>query len=94
MNRHGCSGARRPQILVDLAKRGVPVVYLTNEQSLADIATVVDRVTRGLSGDEALNVDFLHWMLMDGQRYAEPLACAPLPKAVLSKELKVISQIE
>src|SRR5438552_6254177 len=41
------------QILVDLAKRGVPVVYLTNEQSLADIATVVDRIARGLSGDEA-----------------------------------------
>lgn len=27
------------QILVDLAKRGVPVVYLTNEQGLADIAS-------------------------------------------------------
>jgi phosphate transport system substrate-binding protein len=38
--------------------------------------------------------DFLHWMLMDGQKYAEPLAYAPLPEAVLSKELKVISQIE
>ncbi len=38
--------------------------------------------------------DFLHWMLMDGQKYAEPLAYAPLPKAVASKELKVISQIE
>ncbi len=41
------------QILVDLAKRGVPVVYLTNEQSLADIAGVVDRITRGLSGSDA-----------------------------------------
>ena len=41
------------QILVDLAKRSIPVVYLTNEQSLADIATVVDRVARGLSGPEA-----------------------------------------
>lgn len=41
------------QILVDLAKRGTPVVYLTNEQSLADIAAVVDRITRGLSGAEA-----------------------------------------
>jgi DNA repair protein RadA/Sms len=44
------------QILVDLAKRGIPVVYLTNEQSLADIATVVDRVTRGLSGPDAYAV--------------------------------------
>ena len=41
------------QILVDLAKRSIPVVYLTNEQSLADIATVVNRVARGLSGPEA-----------------------------------------
>lgn len=41
------------QILVDLAKRGIPVVYLTNEQSLADIAAVVDRIARGLVGAEA-----------------------------------------
>jgi DNA repair protein RadA/Sms len=41
------------QILIDLAKRGVPVVYLTNEQSLADIAGVVDRITRGLTPTEA-----------------------------------------
>jgi DNA repair protein RadA/Sms len=40
------------QILIDLAKRGVPVVYLTNEQSLADIAGVVDRITRGSSPTE------------------------------------------
>jgi DNA repair protein RadA/Sms len=44
------------QILVDLAKRGVPVVYLTNEQSLADIAGVVDRITRGLGAREAQGV--------------------------------------
>ena len=44
------------QILVDLAKRGTPVVYLTNEQSLADIATVVDRITRGLVSSEAASV--------------------------------------
>lgn len=44
------------QILVDLAKRGVPVVYLTNEQSLADIAGVVDRITRGLGAGEAQGV--------------------------------------
>ena len=41
------------QILIDLAKRGVPVVYLTNEQSLADIAGVVDRITRALTRTEA-----------------------------------------
>src|SRR5437773_678680 len=41
------------QILTDLAKRGVPVLYLTNEQSLADIAGVVDRVTTGLGQSEA-----------------------------------------
>jgi DNA repair protein RadA/Sms len=41
------------QVLIDLAKRGVPVVYLTNEQSLADIAGVVDRITRGLTPTEA-----------------------------------------
>ena len=40
------------QILVDLAKRGVPVVYLTNEQSLADIAGVVDRTAKNLSANE------------------------------------------
>src|SRR5574337_10727 len=41
------------QILADLAKRGIPVVYVTTEQSLADIATVVDRVTKGLGAREA-----------------------------------------
>jgi DNA repair protein RadA/Sms len=40
------------QILVDLAKRGIPVVYLTNEQSLADIAGVVDRTAKNLSANE------------------------------------------
>jgi DNA repair protein RadA/Sms len=44
------------QILVDLAKRGVPVVYLTNEQSLADIAGVVDRIARGLGAGETQGV--------------------------------------
>src|SRR5947207_4889213 len=41
------------QILADLAKRGVRVVYLTNEQSLADIAGVVDRITQGFGPKEA-----------------------------------------
>jgi len=44
------------QILVDLAKRGVPVVYLTNEQSLADIAGAVDRTARGLGAEETQGV--------------------------------------
>jgi phosphate transport system substrate-binding protein len=38
--------------------------------------------------------DFLHWVLTDGQKYAEPLAYAPLPKTVQAKELKAISQIQ
>src|SRR5437773_12042170 len=41
------------QILTDLAKRVVPVLYLTNEQSLADIAVVVDRVTTAPGQSEA-----------------------------------------
>jgi phosphate transport system substrate-binding protein len=37
--------------------------------------------------------DFLRWMLADGQKLAEPLGYAPLPKAVVDKELKVISLV-
>jgi phosphate transport system substrate-binding protein len=39
-------------------------------------------------------VDFLHWMLTDGQRHAEPLAYARLPKEVVAKEVKAISEIK
>jgi phosphate transport system substrate-binding protein len=39
-------------------------------------------------------VDFLHWMLTDGQKYAEPLAYARLPKEVVAKETKAISEIK
>ena len=39
-------------------------------------------------------VDFLHWMLTDGQKFAEPLAYAQLPKAVISKEMKAVSEIK
>jgi phosphate transport system substrate-binding protein len=39
-------------------------------------------------------VDFLHWMLTDGQDQAEPLAYARLPKEVVAKELKAISEIK
>jgi phosphate transport system substrate-binding protein len=38
--------------------------------------------------------DFLHWMLNDGQKAAEPLTYARLPKEVVAKELKQISSIE
>jgi phosphate transport system substrate-binding protein len=38
--------------------------------------------------------DFLTWMLKDGQKAAEPLSYAPLPKEVVAKEVKQISQIQ
>jgi|DewCreStandDraft_2_1066082.scaffolds.fasta_scaffold00504_51 DNA repair protein RadA/Sms len=41
------------QILADLSKRGIPSLYLTNEQSLNDIVGVVDRVTSHLPPQEA-----------------------------------------
>lgn len=37
---------------------------------------------------------FLKWMLTDGQKFAEPLSYAKLPKEVVEKELKVIPQIQ
>jgi phosphate transport system substrate-binding protein len=37
---------------------------------------------------------FLAWMMTDGQNLAEPLAYARLPKSVLEKETKAISQIQ
>ncbi len=37
---------------------------------------------------------FLKWMLTDGQGYNEGLTYAKLPKAVVDKELKAISQIQ
>ena len=39
-------------------------------------------------------VDFLYWMLKDGQKHAEPLAYAPLPKEVVAKETKAISEVK
>jgi phosphate transport system substrate-binding protein len=38
--------------------------------------------------------DFLTWMLKDGQQEAEPLSYARLPKEVVAKEMKQISQIQ
>jgi phosphate transport system substrate-binding protein len=37
---------------------------------------------------------FLRWMLKEGQTYTEPLAYAPLPKEVVAKEMKAISNIK
>jgi phosphate transport system substrate-binding protein len=37
---------------------------------------------------------FLKWMLADGQKLAEPLAYAPLPKEVVARELKAIDLIK
>lgn len=38
-------------------------------------------------------VDFLHWMLKDGQTLVESLDYAKLPKEVVAKETKAISQV-
>jgi len=38
--------------------------------------------------------DFLAWMLADGQTMTSALAYAPLPKAVVAKELKAIAKIQ
>jgi phosphate transport system substrate-binding protein len=37
---------------------------------------------------------FLKWMMTDGQQYAKDLAYAPLPKAVVAKEMKQIDRIQ
>jgi len=39
-------------------------------------------------------VEFLKWMLGPGQKMTEALSYAPLPKSVVSKELKAISQVQ
>lgn len=39
-------------------------------------------------------VDFLKWMLHDGQKYCADLGFAPLPKSVVDLEMKQISQIQ
>ena len=38
--------------------------------------------------------DFLKWMLADGQTMTSALAYAPLPKAVVAKEMKAIAKIQ
>ena len=37
---------------------------------------------------------FLRWMLADGQRMAEPLGYSPLPKVLVSRELKAVGLIQ
>ena len=37
---------------------------------------------------------FLKWMMTDGQKYTESLSYAPLPKAVVAKEMKAIALIQ
>jgi phosphate transport system substrate-binding protein len=44
-------------------------------------------------GKRKILTDFLRWMLHEGQAMAEPLGYAPLPKAVIAKELMTIGQI-
>ena len=39
-------------------------------------------------------VDFLHWMLTEGQTMTEGLAYAPLPKPVVEKEEQAITKIQ
>ena len=39
-------------------------------------------------------VDFLKWMLAEGQNMAEPLSFAKLPKEVVAKELKALARIQ
>jgi ABC-type phosphate transport system substrate-binding protein len=38
-------------------------------------------------------VDFLHWMLSDGEQMVEQLDYAPLPKSLLKMEQAAIQQI-
>lgn len=37
---------------------------------------------------------FLKWMMTDGQKYTEALSYAPLPKAVVAKEMKAIAMVQ
>jgi phosphate transport system substrate-binding protein len=45
-------------------------------------------------GKKKIIKDFLVWMLREGQKDAEPLTYAQLPKEVVARELKQISQIQ
>jgi phosphate transport system substrate-binding protein len=41
---------------------------------------------------KAIN-DFLHWILTDGQQFAEPLAYARLPEQVISKQTQLLPRV-
>jgi phosphate transport system substrate-binding protein len=43
---------------------------------------------------QKMAVDFLRWMLSDGQKMTEALAYAPLPKPVVDKEIKALGMIK
>ncbi|MGE5486298.1 MAG: phosphate ABC transporter substrate-binding protein PstS [bacterium] len=53
---------------------------------------VPDRIADGAK--KKAIVEFLRWMLGPGQKSTEALHYAPLPKAVVAKELKAIAQIQ
>lgn len=44
-------------------------------------------------GQAKVMVDFLRWALTDGQKYATELGYAPLPEAVVEKELKALDSV-
>jgi phosphate transport system substrate-binding protein len=46
------------------------------------------------AGKRTAIADFLKWAITDGQKAAQPLSYAPLPKPVVDKELKQIAQIK
>ncbi len=53
---------------------------------------VYKQQTNREKGDALIN--FLHWMLKDGQKYTEPLGYAPLPSEVIQMEEEAIGQIQ
>jgi len=46
------------------------------------------------AGKKKAITDFLHWMLTDGQQETAMLDYAPLPKAVVEKEMKAIAKVQ
>lgn len=46
------------------------------------------------TGKKTAILDFLRWSISDGQMFAEPLAYAQLPRAVIAKEQEAIVQIQ
>ena len=46
------------------------------------------------AGKKKAITEFLKWMLADGQTQTEALTYAPLPKAVVAKEVKAIAKVQ